>query len=89
MTDEEFRKLFNKAYKDLVSTFNQSTLRRTTSSQAAKNILLGLETRIDKYKNNPKLEAKQLTQLNNMIEELKTKYINRVNKIEDLFKFES
>ena len=80
MTDEEFRKLFNKAYKDLVSTFNQSTLRRTTTSQAAKNILLGLETRIDKYKNNPKLEAKQLTQLNNMIEELKTKYINRVNK---------
>ena len=80
MTDEEFRKLFNKAYKDLVSTFNQSTLRRTTTSQAAKNILLGLETRIDKYKNNPKLEAKQLTQLNNMIEELKTSYINKVNK---------
>ena len=80
MTDEEFRKLFNKAYKDLVSTFNQSTLRRTTTSQAAKNILLGLETRIDKYKSNPKLEAKQLTQLNNMIEELKTSYINKVNK---------
>ena len=80
MTDEEFRKLFNKAYKDLVSTFNQSTLRRTTSSQAAKNILLGLDNRIDKYKSNPKLEAKQLTQLNNMIEELRTKYINRVNK---------
>jgi len=80
MTDEEFRKLFNKAYKDLVSTFNQSTLRRTTTSQAAKNILLGLETRIDKYKSNPNLEAKQLTQLNNMIEELKTSYINKVNK---------
>ena len=56
---------FNKAYKDLVSTFNQSTLRRTTTSQAAKNILLGLETRIEKYKSNPKLDAKQLTQLNN------------------------
>ena len=44
LADPTFRKLFNKAYKDLVSTFNQSTLRRTTTSQAAKNILLGLET---------------------------------------------
>tara|TARA_R100001460_G_scaffold102492_2_gene147108 strand:- start:49 stop:1005 length:957 start_codon:yes stop_codon:yes gene_type:complete len=80
MTEQEFTELFNKAYKDLISTFNQSTLRRTTTSKAAKNILLGLNNRIDKYKSNPNLDARQLTQLNNMIEEVKTGYINKVNK---------
>ena len=80
MTDEEFRKLYNKAYKDLINTFNKPTLRRTLTSQAAKNFLLELDGRIDRYKTNTKLNQNQAVQLNNMIEEVKNKYINRVNK---------
>jgi len=80
MTDEEFRKLYNKAYKDIINTFNKPTLRRTLTSKAARNFLLELDGRIDGYKTNIKLNQNQAVQLNNMIEEVKNSYINRVNK---------